>query len=440
MGDSVEQRAPLRGICLRRQAIEVDASVDWHRRVLDAIAVSVGAVAGRFAARTIETDGVEMLHTVIGARDVARLREHVVETLRHDLLRLAVRAGRTVLRWRDELYVDDYLILRVNFPYDVARNADPAAENPGIGRVSPEMRHLAAARRVIDPVFDPKGYHRNHPPAAWAHGPHRDSWTGHSRDGINIWWAISSVPAEAGMVLYPELDDVELSSDPRSGYLRAGCQLPKPTSVALTAGEMLIFDPEVLHGTHLNITDKTRVALSMRLNTHQPRFDPACFYAREFWRRATAIEAGAFDEVLHLKREENLAPPAPPLPIPLTPRPPAIVVATSPHTGPTVIGLSTLVPDGHRIVVELAGSNVMIVRFGGVLRAFSSSCPHYGVDLSDGAIDDTAFYCPGCAVAFDLCSGRCRSGALTLRPLEVREEGGNILLDDAFCAVAPSHA
>ena len=64
-----------------------------------------------------------------------------------------------MLDWRDEFYVDDYLILRVNFPYDVARHADPAAENPGIGRVSPEMREVALvtdddlARARVDPQF-----------------------------------------------------------------------------------------------------------------------------------------------------------------------------------------------------------------------------------------------------------------------------------------------
>ena len=429
MTDTVEPGVSLRGVCLRRHASDVDASVDWRGRVLEEIAISVGAIAGGPAARTIEAEGVEMLHTVIDARDVARLREHVVETLRHDLLRLAVGVGRTVLGWPNEFYVDDYLILRVNFPYDVARMADPAAENPGIGRVCPEVRQVAAARRVVDPVFDPKGYHKNHPAAAWAHGPHRDSWTGHSRDGLNIWWAISSVPAEAGMVLYPELDGVELSSDPRSGYLRAGYRLPKPSFAPLGAGEMLVFDPEVLHGTHLNITDHTRVALSMRLNANTPRFDPACFYAREFWRRATAIESGAFGEVLHLKREENLAPPSAPLPLPPAPRPPAIVVATPPlDLGPAVIGPSALVPEGQRIVVELAQERVMIVRVAGALRAFPSACPHYGVDLSDGAIDDTALYCPGCGVAFDLGSGRCRSGALALRPIAVSEDGGRIRL------------
>ncbi|MEP7305137.1 MAG: Rieske 2Fe-2S domain-containing protein [Acidobacteriota bacterium] len=429
MGQAVEQRARLRGTFLRRRAGDVDTSIDWRGRVVEEIVKSVDAIAGRQAARTIESEGVEKLHTVIDARDVALLREHVVETLRHDLLRLAIRVARTVLGWRHEFYVDDYLILRVNFPYDVARRADASAENPGIGRVSPTMRQLAMARRVVDPVFDPRGYHNGHPAAAWAHGPHRDSWNGHSKDGINIWWAISTVPAEAGMVLYPELDEVELSCDPRSGYLRSGYLLPKPTFAPLAAGEMLVFDPEVLHGTHLNVTDDTRVALSIRLNIKEPRFDPACFYAREFWRRASAIEANAFGEVLHLKREDHLAPPRVSSPIRPPPRPHATVAVTPSSVAAVMIGPSALVPDGQRLVAELTDQRVLIVRAGGVLHAFPTACPHNGVDLSDGAIDGIALYCPGCGVAFDLGSGRCRSKSLRLRPIGVREEGGHILLN-----------
>jgi nitrite reductase/ring-hydroxylating ferredoxin subunit len=199
---------------------------------------------------------------------------------------------------------------------------------------------------------------------------------------------------------------------------------------------MLVFDPEVLHGTHLNITNHTRVALSMRLNARSPQFDPACFYAREFWRRASAIEAGAFGEVLHLKREDHLAARPAPLPVQPAPRRPPITLAgpLSPLE-PIAIGPSTLVADGERIVVDLpepsatnARCAIMIVRAGGVLRAFPTACPHYGVDLSDGAVDDTAIYCPGCGVAFDLRSGESGSKALTLRQLNVSEHDGHIRL------------
>ena len=71
----------------------------------------------------------------------------------------------------------------------------------------------------------------------------------------------------------------------------------------------------------------------------------------------------------------------------------------------------------------------MLVRAGGTLRAFDAACPHYGVDLSDGALDSGALHCPGCGVAFDARTGECPSPALTLKQVPVKEEGGLILLD-----------
>ena len=408
---------------------DFDPAGHWTARVTAELLTGVEHIAGPGAALTLRTQGLEQLHTVIDAVDVGRLREHVLERLRPDLLRLAVTVGRRVIGWRDEFYVDDYLILRINFPYEVARTADPSAENPGIGRVSPQVRDIARARRVIDPVYDPKAYHRGHPPAAWAHGPHRDSWTGHSRDGVNIWWAISDVPREAGMVLYTGLDDVDLPSDPRSGYLAQGYPLPAPTYTPLRPGEMLVFDPEVLHGTHLNVTQSTRVAVSMRLNAHEPTFDPACFYAREFWRRAGTIEAGRLDEVLHLTREDHLSAPVARPPVAPTARPAPIAIAVPPGARAISVGASSLVQEGGRLDVSLStGEVVTIARLEGRVHAFDSACPHYGLSLSDGPLCGSTVHCPGCGVGFDVCTGHSPTPSLSLRLVPVAEDHGHLVL------------
>src|SRR4029450_11063352 len=273
-------------------------------RVVDEIVNAAAELKAPDAVARLRHDGGQRLHDVIDAREVTPLRDRVLDALRAPLLEMAVAVGRRVLGWKGDFYVDDYLILRVNFPFEVARGSDRGAENPGVGRLGASVPDLFKARKTIDPVYDPKSYHRNLPPAAWAHGPHCDSWAGHSRDGRNIWWGIGPVPADAGMVLYPELADLDLPPDPRTLYLKAGVALPAPTALPLDAGEMLVFDPEVLHGTHLNTTGETRVAVSMRLNASRPLFDPGCFYAREFWRRAADIEAGVA-RVLHLPPGEN---------------------------------------------------------------------------------------------------------------------------------------
>ena len=421
--NAVTQSASVRGTYLKRPANSIKGLETLHHRVVSSIIEAAADLRAGNAADCLRTEGLEALHTVIGPNDIGALRDKVLEALRHDLLSMAVTVGQSVMQWPEEFFVDDYLILRINLPYSIAKKADPAAENPGIGRVSPQIRETAAQRRVKDPVYDPKAYHRNHPPAAWAHGPHVDSWSGHSRDGLNIWWAICDVPAEAGMVLYPEMADQSTACDPKTLYLASGHRLPAPTFVPLQAGEMLIFDPEILHGTHLNITDRTRVAISMRLNASKPTFDPGCFYAREFWRRSSDIDAGNFDRVMHFKREDNLGPPS------LVPGAPRAIGEIAPSTDEGhAVFLSSMIQDGDRLIANVAGQRILLARVNGTVHAVDAACPHYGLDLIDGGCAGNRIYCPGCAVGFNLESGRSGSDDLVLKTFPVQETNGTIVL------------
>ncbi|WP_342151469.1 Rieske 2Fe-2S domain-containing protein [Methylorubrum sp. SB2] len=423
------ETVPTRGLWLKQAGDSVPGQRDLHGGIVAAIVAAVAELKGEPAADRLRGEGLEALHHVLGPLDLGPVRDRVLEGLRNRMLAFAVEVGRTVLGWDGEFYVDDYLILRLNIPYEVARKADPSGENPGIGRISPWMRETAAARRVKDPLYDPKGYHKGHPPAAWAHGPHLDSWAGHSRDGLNIWWAMCDVPAEASMVLYPELADRTLPCDRRTLYLGQDYPLPAPTFVPLAPGEMLVFDPEILHGTHLNVTDRTRVAVSMRLNASKPTFDPDCFYAREFWRTASDIEAQRFDWVLHLKREEHLGAPAP-APVEARPYPgtPAVVPATV-ADGTARVARAAPLADGERFVAALPDRRLIVARTGDRLSAVDAACPHYGVDLAFGGQVADKIYCPACAVAFDLHDGTSRSESLSLARYRTWEEGGAILID-----------
>jgi nitrite reductase/ring-hydroxylating ferredoxin subunit len=415
----------LPGRWLRRDVRDLTAGGRIKDQATGEIVEAVARIKGEAAAELLRQHGVQRLHEVIDARDFGPLRDQVVERLRQSMLLMAVAAGREFLGWKDDFYLDDYLVLRINFPYEVARRSNASTENPGTGRLSPPIRALYNARKVIDPVFDPQSYHGNNPPAAWAHGPHRDSWTGHSRDGRNIWLALADVPAEAGMVFYPETHEDDLHCDPRTLYLQPGCPLPKPTCQPVKAGEMLVFDPEMLHGTHLNTTSSTRVALSLRLNAAKPTFDPSCFYAREFWRLASDIEHGR-DEVYFLRREDNLGPA-------LTgqqgkPR------AALPHIAGTIDSAANILrgalneesASAPRVIVEAGPHRVMVVRVNGDLKAYDARCPHNGADLADGGSDDSSLYCPACALDFDLQTGQSSCSSLSLRAHEAWEASGAI--------------
>lgn len=425
------------GVWLKHHVRDLTSWEGMTERVRTEIISTVEQMKGGAAADTLRQHGIERLHEVITTDDVKTLRNEVLERLREPLLAMATAVGRQVLGWEKDFYVDDYLILRINFPYEVARKTNPASENPGIGRLSASVRDQFQTRKVIDPVYSPKEYHRGHPPAAWAHGPHIDSWAGHSRDGRNIWWAIGEVPPEAGMVLYPELADAALPCERRTLYLKAGYRLPAPTYLPLEAGEMLVFDPEVLHGTHLNTTNATRVAVSMRLNASKPTFDPACFYSREFWRRASDIERG-HDEVLHLRREDNFGPPVAERPVQTPPPVPVIAARLDEASGLIQGQIPATIPANERVIVDAGPYRIMLVETDGGTRAYDAACPHYGVDLADGACDTNKVYCPACAISFDLQTGISSCPSLTLKCYEVRRDGANIEILAQPAAAAPT--
>ena len=399
--------------------------------IRDQIIECVGEVAGVAAAERVEQFGLGALHEVVPANLIGALRDVAMARIRPTLLRTTVRVAREVLGIDGDFYVDDYTILRINLPYEVALEAPMDAENPGIGRMSETARAAADSARVNDPVYDPQGYHCGTPPASWAHGPHLDSWTGHSLGGVNLWWAISDVTVENSMFVFPELFGASLDPDPRSLYLRSGHALPRPTMTPLAAGELLVFNPQVLHGTHLNLSGRTRVALSTRINTQAPRFDPTCFYAREFWHSSVDLEAESFDVITRFPRAENLSPilgPAAP-PAAMTPTP----------TIPIVIGdegwidvmASADLAFGDKVVLSDRGDDAdggtwLLCRTTEGVRMVGARCPHLGVPMADGFHDDTSLYCPAHAVSFKLADGLSASPVLRLAVGSVRERAGRI--------------
>lgn len=398
-------------------------------RVRDCIFGGVAALRGADTGQALATRGLTHLHELLPPEQIGALRDHVMPRIRSDLFALTCGIARNVLRLTGEFFVDDYTILRINYPYTVAVRSPLQAENPGIGRVSDYARRTAAATKTSDPVYDPRAYHRNEPPPAWAHGPHLDTWTGHSRHGINLWWAIDTVLEENSMIFYPEMFGRPLAADPRSLYLGAGFPLPRPRKMAMSPGEMLVFNPEMLHGTHLNTTDFTRLAVSTRINPFRPRFSPSCFYAREFWHSSENLERGAFDAVIRFVREENFedAADAPPPPEPICH--PQVTLTTPLEAGRwSTVCRSEQVPVGGKLLVTAGDAQIVILRTAGGVHAVAAACPHLGIGMLDGFHDERTIYCPAHAVAFDLASGRSTCAFLTLGIYQVRECDGLLLV------------
>ena len=57
-------------------------------------------------------------------------------------------------------------------------------------------------------------------------------------------------------------------------------------------------------------------------------------------------------------------------------------------------------------VVKHGGLSIALTRIDGTVRAFENKCPHLGLALDRGKIEDGAIRCPWHHSRFDICSGK----------------------------------
>jgi len=82
-----------------------------------------------------------------------------------------------------------------------------------------------------------------------------------------------------------------------------------------------------------------------------------------------------------------------------------------------------------RVVVEVGGTRVALVRVAGRLYALEDACPHRGGPLSEGDLEGHLLHCPLHAWPFDVRTGRCpRHEGVEVRVYDVRVRGGEILV------------
>ena len=87
----------------------------------------------------------------------------------------------------------------------------------------------------------------------------------------------------------------------------------------------------------------------------------------------------------------------------------------------------------NRLVVEVNGISVLVVRAGRTLAAVENECPHLGQRLSDGEVSGRVIRCAAHGYRWDLATGQSVQGLRVqrrrpLRAVPVRLAGDRILL------------
>ena len=97
----------------------------------------------------------------------------------------------------------------------------------------------------------------------------------------------------------------------------------------------------------------------------------------------------------------------------------------------------------NRLVADLNGTSVLVVRAGRALAAVENECPHLGSRLSEGQVRGRSIRCAAHGYRWDLTTGRPRQGPRgprrrPLREVPVRLAGDRIML--AWPTAPPSTA
>lgn len=414
----------------------------------DAFYAGVEALEGPQARAGVERDGLRSLHRYFPVEKVRLLEDFIQRRIRDDLYYWAYEVGHDTIGLADPFYIDMLIVLRIHYPQVVARvggkEATPPTDweerlrlikaglrRPGIflNQITRRLRKRAkiAAHQI---EFDADSYHGDLPSLARSHGPHIDTWYGHSYDGFNVWLSIDGVNTGNTVILYPELFGNRVDYDPKSMYLAAGINLPAPTKVDLKPGQLLLFNPEMLHGTHVNISDDTRVALTMRINPNAPRFNDNAPFNAEHWYSSTALARRDFADItLFAANKYHGEPSVGQTPVPADPHTRKLTLTEAPAaSGETRLCASSDLPAGDKLAVDGPGLKLLLVRSPEGLKGYDRRCPHRMVDLADGHHDATQIFCPGHGIAFSLADGTSGCDAFKLRAYRVTEHDGAIWL------------
>jgi nitrite reductase/ring-hydroxylating ferredoxin subunit/uncharacterized membrane protein len=84
--------------------------------------------------------------------------------------------------------------------------------------------------------------------------------------------------------------------------------------------------------------------------------------------------------------------------------------------------------EGQMKKVDADGMAVLVVRYGGQLRAISNTCAHAGGPLDEGELDGTRVTCPWHGSRYDIVTGHVLRGPATFSQptLNVRENGDSV--------------
>lgn len=396
--------------------------------------------------QVIEENGLASMHKYFPVDKLIYLDIFIREHIRQLMVEMAYSFCKNDLKLPSEFFIaPDYLLVKISYPFEVAIKSKVTYKQYIQYRnkcLKPSQRFKikeflrkfkAETKKLLKKSKDDVGYHEIYPYAANAFGIHMDSWYGSPLDGINLWWAIEGVREDNSMVLYPERFGESIKYKKDFLYLPPGITMTKPQKVELTDGSLLVFNSDLLHGSHLNISNVTRVTIAPRVTLDKPKFNPESLDLELLeWYSSEDIARGEFGNIIKFTTKDNCGVLYEGRQKPHVEKRISITVNSSFSEGmPIALCPSDTLNVGEKMLVNLKKESLIVLRTIKGLQAVDAICPHLKVNLIDGFHDEQHISCPGHAVAFSLTDGSSKCNLLKLRVYKVYDHNGKIFVEKA---------
>lgn len=201
------------------------------------------------------------------------------------------------------------------------------------------------------------------------HGQHKDSWRYHPKNTLNIWISLTEANDKNGLAILLQSEDYHPRFDVVAQEIASGVKTyPSQQYVTdMAPGDALIFKAELVHGSIINMSHQTRVALSMRCTTSEPQFHKRVTY------NYIKIEDDQFDNLSLSK---------------LTGKGSFEPLSRDSFFEPSEQKKSSIIPIEY-------DDNLIKIDVNGEIRCFPRKCPHRGTDLLNGELDEKGnLLCP----------------------------------------------
>lgn len=388
---------------------------------------SIEEVCGGKKKESVKNSGLVNMHKYIDPSFLPFITYTLNNKIKNIVLKQVALIGLNNLKIKKNFYIDDNVVYRIHYPHSYAKKSFLKRKF----YLALNLKNFKNAKNEISRVKNKKvfnlssfdlakiRYHRDLPNEAYAHGPHRDTWFGHTFGALNLWWSICGVNKDSGLIIFPKDNGFGLEHLSMPAYISPDQPISKPEIISLEDGKLYIFDPEILHATKLNTSNETRIVITGRINKEKPTFYKGTNEIEYMlWHKSNNLLNEKFSDIKKFPRKKNLVK-KPILKAKNFDKRVKIFINKKFKKGINLYnnlkGINFSVP----ILIEFINKKLIILKKDNHFCSFSAACPHLGINLIDGFFDKDKVVCPGHGLSFNFKNGKSSCAKFSIKSYTV---------------------